>query len=76
MAMQNSSSRATVAGRLPITRTELSPRPTPMSKRPSDCTAIAANRLAATDQSRIAGLVTQGPKRSFRVCSMATAICG
>ena len=76
MARQNSSRRATVAGRLPITRTALSPRPTPKSKRPSDCTAIAAKRLAATDQSRVTGLVTQGPKRSFWVCSMATAICG
>ena len=76
MAWQNSSRRATVAGRLPIARTALSPRPTPMSKRPSDCTAKAANRLAATDHSRVIGLVTQGPKRSRRVWSMATAICG
>lgn len=76
MAPQNSSSLATVAGRLPITRTALSPRPTPMSKRPFDCTAIAPKRLAATDQSRVTGLVTQGPKRSRSVWSMATAICG
>ena len=56
--------------------TALSPRPTPMSKRPSDCTAIAPNRLAATDHSRVIGLVTQGPKRKRCVWSMATAICG
>ena len=32
------------------------------------------NMLAATDHSRTPGLVTNGPKRSFSVCSMHIAI--
>ena len=33
-----------------------------------------ANMLAATDQSRTLGFVTQGPKRIFFVCSMHMAM--
>ena len=70
----NSSIRARGAGFLPITRTALSPRPTPMSKRPSDCFAREPNIDAATDQSRVLGLVTQGPKRILVVCSINMAM--
>ena len=72
----NSSIRASEAGLLPITRTALSPRPTPMSKRPFDCSASDPKSEAAADQSRVLGLVTQGPKRSVFVCSMHMAIAG
>ena len=57
-----------------MTRMELSPRPTAMSKRPRPMSLSVAKRLAATDQSRTLGLVTSGPKRTRSVCAMQTAI--
>ncbi len=57
-------------------RRELSPRPMPTSKRPPLESARLAKRLAATDQSRTSGLVTQGPNRIVSVSSMHAAITG
>ncbi|MNL77593.1 hypothetical protein D3C87_2038130 [compost metagenome] len=69
-----SATRASVAGFLPMTRMELSPRPTARSNRPPLCLLSEPKIDAATDQSRTSGLVTSGPKRSFVVCSMHMAI--
>ena len=55
---------ASLAGFRPITRTALSPRPTPISNLPSDCFAREPKR-GPCDHSRVFGLVTQGPKRIF-----------
>ena len=41
---------------------------------PPDCIAREPNRLAASDQSRVFGLVTHGPKRILVVCSMSIAM--
>ena len=65
-ASQKAVSCASVAGLWPMTRTELSPRPTATSSRPSPICTSRAKMLAATDQSRTLGLVTSGPTR--RVC--------
>ena len=74
-ASQKSVSCFSVAGLCPMTRTELSPRPTATSRRPSPICMSLAKMLAATDQSRTLGLVTSGPTRSLRVWSRQTAIC-
>jgi hypothetical protein len=61
IASTNSTRVASFAGFLPITRIELSPRPTAMSMRPPLMRLRVAKMLAATDQSRTLGLVTSGP---------------
>ena len=73
-AAQKAASWASVAGLCPMTRTELSPRPTATSSRPSPIWTSLAKMLAATDQSRTRGFVTSGPTRSVRVWSRQTAI--
>ena len=55
--------RSSVAGFLPSTRRELSPRPMPSSIRPPLTMLSVAKTLASTVTSRTAGLVTQGPMR-------------
>lgn len=73
-AAQKAASWSSVAGLCPMTRTELSPRPTATSSRPSPICTRRAKMLAATDHSRTLGLVTSGPKRSLLVWSRQTAI--
>ena len=58
-----SSSVASVVGGLPRTRRAESPRPMPRSIRPCERSWSTASALAVTDGSRVAGFVTQVPRR-------------
>src|SRR5437879_806114 len=59
-----SSRVAIVVGPLPRTRRAESPRPIPRSMRPPLTWLSVASALAVTEGSRVAGLVTQVPRRS------------
>ena len=60
-----------VVGGLPSERTELSPRPMPRSMRPPEISSSVASALAVTLGSRVAGFVTQVPRR---MCVVLRAI--
>ena len=60
-----------MVGFLPITRRALSPRPMPRSIRPPLISFSVASADAVTVTSRVAGLVTQVPRR---IRSVAVAI--
>ena len=64
MTVIASSSVAIVVGGLPRTRRAESPRPIPRSIRPPLTSSSAASADAVTDGSRVAGFVTQVPRRS------------
>ncbi len=68
-----SSSVAIVVGGLPSTRRAESPRPMPRSIRPPETSLRTASADAVTDGSRVAGLVTQVPRRS-RVVAWAIRV--
>src|SRR5204862_7939893 len=57
-------------------RTAESPRPTPMTMRPSDRSCSVAYELASTVGSRVAGFVTKWPSLIFDVSRAATASIG
>ena len=67
---------ATVVGRCPRTRRELSPRPMPISMRPPEMRFSVANRLAVTVRSQTAGLVTIVPSRTLLVLAANRARIG
>ena len=62
-----------LTGPLPRTRWALSPRPIPRSMRPPLISSSVASTLAVTVMSRVAGLVTQVPKR-MRSVLMAISV--
>jgi hypothetical protein len=66
---QHSSRYATVVGFLPITRRALSPRPMPRSMRPPVTSLSVASAEAVTVMSRVAGFVTQVPRRMWVVAA-------
>ena len=67
MTLMASSRSAIVIGPLPITRRAESPRPIPRSIRPPEISFRTARLEAVTVGSRVAGLVTHVPSRSFVV---------
>ena len=71
-----SPSCASVVGFFPSTRRALSPRPIPRSIRPPEMTLRVASALAVTLGSRVAGLVTQVPRRMRVVLSAISVSSG
>ncbi len=67
---------ASVVGFLPITRRALSPRPMPRSIRPPEMILSVAKALAVTVGSRVAGFVTQVPRRMRIVLSAISVRSG
>ena len=64
-----------VVGDWPSERTEESPRPIPRSMRPPEISSSVASALAVTLGSRVAGFVTQVPRRMcvvFRAISVSS----
>ena len=70
------SNSATFIGCRPMKRTALSPRPTPMTIRPSDRSWSVAYELASTVGSRVAGFVTKWPSLIVDVSRAAIASIG
>jgi hypothetical protein len=71
-----SSRMAIVVGALPSTRMAESPRPIPRSKRPPESSWRTARLDAVTDGSRVAGFVTQVPRRIVVVACAITVRSG
>ena len=63
MTLVASSRSARFVGGFPRTRRAESPRPMPRSIRPPESSCSTASTLAVTDGSRVAGFVTQVPRR-------------
>ena len=65
-----------LTGPLPRTRWALSPRPIPRSMRPPLISSSVASTLAVTVMSRVAGLVTQVPRRMRSVLTAISVSSG
>ena len=70
------SNSATFIGWRPMYRTAESPRPTPITMRPSERSWSVAYELARTVGSRVAGFVTKWPSLIVCVSRAATASIG
>ena len=73
---QARSNSATLTGCSPITRRAESPRPIPITIRPSEMSWRVAYELASTLGSRVPGLVTKWPSFIVEVRSAASASSG
>jgi hypothetical protein len=70
------SNSAIFTGCCPITRRAESPRPMPITIRPSEMSCSVAYALAVTVGSRVPGFVTQWPSFSRSVCTASSVRSG